>query len=396
MTGKRSSRSGGVADQAMLAWYVEGVTSVDMFAEAAAPAKYPQGEEASEPSGAAPHPSAEVFETAAGAPKEAELRLIDDTVHAGNDGTKLGGEATSHADVRPSAASPALESVRGPRQATAGEMGVEVLLISKRTHECSVRIKGELIRARGVRELGLARLRAIATGVRDMCCSISRVADPVVGMENFLDLYQGTATPGTCLSFPPEMRQLVESVEMQHAIADLVQRLEKTGNQNASQEQLHEHQEEVACAAQAIKAACGGADLHEGMSLQCEAWVSEIKLPTKIAKPDEAKPSEKTDYPVGAFRGFNVDMRLAFFSENAGRNANLDIEFDEKTHFDVVKLLSTSERTKCEIEVKQHWIGERIDRHELVRVIRVQADLYEDGENLNREIERLQKNINRS
>ena len=107
--------------------------------------------------------------------------------------------------------------------------------------------------------------------------------------------------------------------------------------------------ESISAAALKLRESIGSADLRDGLVLASPAWAEQIPLPRVIAAPEEREKKAVFHKVKGAFRGFHIDERIAYFVEESGRRAKLDVQFDEEKFLEIIQLLSQPKFICCGI-----------------------------------------------
>jgi hypothetical protein len=103
-----------------------------------------------------------------------------------------------------------------------------------------------------------------------------------------------------------------------------------------------------------------------------------IAFPRQIAVWNQLEQTTKTRESVGAFRGFFIESRVAYFLEYKDRRGKcLLINFDEEQFFDRIRSLSSRHFTRCTIVYEEHISNDKVEYLRLKAISSQTDDIFE-------------------
>ena len=263
--------------------------------------------------------------------------------------------------------------------------------------ECSATVDAELARFRGpVKDAFIPRASEIAVVLKDLCSKILDIQPNAVSSASLLEVKLGAeksvAASGVSLTLPGEFRQVIAGRKFRasmEAFISLIDDDRRRSKECAALLAESGASESISAAALKLRESIGSADLRDGLVLASSAWAEQIPLPRVIAACEKQEKNKVSHKVKGAFRGYHIDERIAYFVEESGRRAELKVQFDEEKFLEIIQLLSQPKFICCGIEHLEHRIGEKTERLELTGVDNVQGDLYQGGERINEVVAQL-------
>jgi hypothetical protein len=129
-------------------------------------------------------------------------------------------------------------------------------------------------------------------------------------------------------------------------------------------------------AAKKLRQAKGETSLPEHV-LECKVLGDAIVLGKMLGPAPRENEITKADTLAGAFRGFHRDERKSFFSPDGSvQGKSKTFQFAE-ADFERIRRLCTNELTHCSVDVLLHFIGERLDHIELLKIKGDINDMYQ-------------------
>lgn len=103
-----------------------------------------------------------------------------------------------------------------------------------------------------------------------------------------------------------------------------------------------------------------------------------IPFPRNIAVLNPGAPATKTLESVGAFRGYHLENRVAYFLEYKDRRGKcLCISFDEEEFFEKIRALSLRNFTRCTILYEEYISNDKVEYLRLKAITGQSDDLFE-------------------
>ena len=215
-------------------------------------------------------------------------------------------------------------------------------------------------------------LECIATAVRDLSDELLH-AEKVGSLVSAIHLHHSSesATLSWNLHIPEAICSGVQHKEFIDCIKYFA---ELSCDQNAWDDAALENHPQsspmsnVVTAAKKLRSKIGDADLLPDTEVSCTTWCESIAFGKKIGPaPDDDEETEDREWR-GAFRGFHLDKREAYFLKDCKMNGKTKTILVDPEHLVKVQKLSSFELTTCTVNLVEHSKGGVVEHYELKKI----------------------------
>lgn len=215
--------------------------------------------------------------------------------------------------------------------------------------------------------------------IKDLSASVLKIPKSEIGIE--FGVVAELSTSFACwqckLVFPGHLKEQIESPEFQSLLERFAGELSganAVGCENiANQPPLHL---EVKHAASQARQILHRSTIPKDLTVKSAFWKAPIQLPFKISAPARPTKTSVTKVAEGAFRGFHIEGRVAYFLVDCKSNRKpLDINFDEEKFLKEIHEKSSREFNTCRIKFIEICEADKVVGRQLVEIEVTKADL---------------------
>lgn len=118
--------------------------------------------------------------------------------------------------------------------------------------------------------------------------------------------------------------------------------------------------------------------LPSGLELVADCQDRPVAFAAEVAAADRIESVGGQKIVRGAFRGYHIEGRVAYFLPAGGmRKKAIEMSFDEEKFFQQIQTLSRREFTACNVEYVEHYKDGSLDYSQLINISQVDSDLFE-------------------
>ena len=262
----------------------------------------------------------------------------------------------------------------------------EIVIKSDIQCECNIERSGHMISIEGVRKEALSGVQVdIGSALKDLLAHVLGVKQAAIrqSLKLLVNSQTKTLQVAVGVSLPRNSSSQLGMPEMKETVERFAQRLGAHEVETISVEACYSNRNQQCAEEAAIRLLkdAQGKTLPPKLSICCEGWDEPVQLQETLAKAPAPEKTQVKKEASGAFRGYYIEGRLAYFTQgfNASRKP-LQVSFDEEKYFEKIRGLSIREFTKCTIRYVEHLIGGKTDYLQLEEIIGINEDMFEAAE----------------
>jgi hypothetical protein len=259
----------------------------------------------------------------------------------------------------------------------------EINILFGMTKECKVTSDKRVISIEGLNMDILGGVGGqVGSSTKDLVAELLGIKPSSIKIvvKCLVDLQLGELQVVQTLSLPAQTEDQINATEMQTAMHDYVQLIGPNSSQHLKtlKEKEDVNTKAVIVAAAKFREAAAQKPLPNGMEISSKNWQQAIPLPSSVGDANRVEKIEIKKEAQGAFRGYFIEGRKAYFLVNCKLGKNpLHICFDEELFFEQVKKLSSRKFTHCTIRYIEHMIGTKLEHLQLAEIAGVSDDFFE-------------------
>lgn len=248
--------------------------------------------------------------------------------------------------------------------------------------ECRATVIGNKISVEGLfGDSSLAVLRQLSGNLQELAAELTgvRQSDINQAVHVVLDVASNSHKVVCRFTFPANLMSQFKSPEMHAALHAFAIEVGEDTN-DFDQAQLPARSRGLITAALTkLKKAHGNKALPAGLELTLVGSNKSVRFPATIGETRESNDVGSPRQAHGAFRGFFIEARQAFFIESGAQKKKkpLILSFDEERYFESIKKLSNRHFTTCSVTYIEHFKSGKLDYLQLVGIDGEYNDLFE-------------------
>jgi hypothetical protein len=318
---------------------------------------------------------------------EVGANLIDENPNVHLNSGEIASDANEHSQLAPAPEqqedSQFVLTSNQPISAAELKDVARIVVGASQQQKCQINEDGGHLQIKGdIPKLLAAQLQEMAVAIKDLCSESLHIPSAQLHVTALLDVESQLLSMnlGWEVTLPALHLQGGRGKELQACISTFVQTLcrQEDWNDGLADTLPEGCGKRVAITvAKKLRIARGGSLIATGAKIECIYFDNAFFLGERIGPAPEEEKTSSLIVLSGAFRGLNGDEKKSFFSVNGLVQAKCKVlQFKEEQHEEVYRL-STPKLKWCSVEVMQHFIAEKLDHLELLKIVGEIPDMHD-------------------
>lgn len=250
------------------------------------------------------------------------------------------------------------------------------------TGVCRATVLGDRVTIEGLfGDSSLVVMRQLAGSLQELAAELTgtRQSDINHALQVVVDMSSNSQAVLCRFTFPATVMPQFETPEMHAALHAFALEVGKGADECDLAQLPPRSRELINAALTKIKKAHGSKALPAGLKLTLLGSNESVPFPSTIGDASESNEVGPPRQAHGAFRGFFIEARQAFFIEAGAQKKRkpLILSFDEERYFESIKTLSNRHFTTCTVTYIEHFKSGKLEYLQLLDITGTNNDMFE-------------------